>query len=71
MLPAWAGMAEGVGGTGMNSPPDFVRSENGGGSTDALHDYLSTQIFKPSAIPAEHWGDVSKPILEWVIALLL
>jgi hypothetical protein len=32
-------------------PPDFGRSENGGGSTGAPHYYSPPQIFRPSAIP--------------------
>ena len=42
------------GGRGVHAPPpDFGRSENGGGSTGALHYYSPPQIFRPSAIPED------------------
>ena len=44
-------MAEPGGQGGASPPPDFGRSENGGGSAGALHYYSPPQIFRPSAIP--------------------
>ena len=37
----------------VSGPPDFGRSENGGGSAGAPHYYLPPQIFRPSAIPGQ------------------
>ena len=35
-------------------PPDFGRSDNGGGSADTPHYYSPPQIFKSSPIPGKN-----------------